>query len=190
MLTLTRAQAESLASLRHATPQAKADRDMTPVLSGVHIVVAAGVLTATATDRYMVGEVAFPAAEGEDADVVVDFADLVRVAASMKSRKAASVAVDFAEAAVAYPDGSTDRLTYIGGNFPAVGRLFPDVDYELPAEAGFNLDLFARANKIFGPGNSGPWRLTGGRKDDGRPGPWLMTRPGARVVAQSCKPGT
>lgn len=196
-VTLSLSEIESLATLHHATPPAKSDRDATPILAAVQLTIAADRLTALATDRYMVAELTIPltvdhAVTGEPFTLQINSADLVELAKRVK--RATGVRRDIPCAEFTITDDSYTINVYgqnlgefrpAAGNFPPVARFF-DVDKILSDSPNVSLDpaKLARVGKVLTPHETGmkpaeraslSLTLEFTVQND-RPGPMLITR--------------
>jgi hypothetical protein len=175
-LALTHDQLRAIATLSHAASR----DDMTPVITGVHLEVSAGIVTAVATDRYRVAELTFPAMTTDEtpglagltfeplAGVIIPAPLLARTVKQLPRR---SILPTVATIAVTYDDSADGRRlirfadTYAGfdtsdqaisGNYPPVARLFPaDVAYLEPyaGGVGLNAGYLATLDKLALPGD-------------------------------------
>lgn len=175
IFTLTYEQMLAVASLQHMASK----DDVTPVLTGIELHVTPTTLTATATDRYVVGQLITQLQQGLENDVpeegvkiLLPRADVAQVArmrseiqltfdAPADARQSVSVT------ASAVRDHRSLTFPSIYGNFPPVDRLFYDDPTEdIPSGIAFNMGLLARVTKLLLPGEKStttavlsPWVL-------------------------------
>lgn len=181
---LNQNQITSIATLHNCTPAGKYDREITPILTAISVTVEGSKLTATATDRYIAGEVGFELDDfyaAEPFTIQLSSTDWQTVA---KLKSSADITVE--DATVTVRAGHTEmRLIQVGGSFPPVARLFPE-EHEtegLPV-VSLNLDFLTRIAKLrtpFGIGEGArckgqPWRFQAKPTDSGKPGPVLLTQ--------------
>ena len=153
--TLTPTALAAMATLANVTPSGKKNRETTPVLTGIRFTIEGGRYTATATDRYVIAEVTGEAEA--DADIAVtfldtDIADLAKLGTVVTFTVNPAERVDGYHVQVleaAYASGSR-RLFEVGGNYPPVARLFPDVDKleAVPADTLINPQHVTRLAKV------------------------------------------
>lgn len=149
-ITLTPAQTAAIASLHAATPQAKTDRDVTPILTAIHVTVTGDTLTATATDRYMVVESAFPIGDGaatigEERSFMLNSKDWQSIA---KLKTPVTLTIDDDSTVTVAHASGTLNLLQVQGNFPRVQRIFSDGQGDLAQGTGLDLAKLARLAKI------------------------------------------
>lgn len=147
--TLDNATVQSIATLHHATPVSKSDRETTPILTAVQLTVTPSTWSAIATDRYVVAQLTGDMGDHvhtlteEPFTVQIASTDLVDLAKRVKTSRAPvlfTVSDDSTE--IECNDYST-RVTYrtVSGNYPTVARLFPDNPPETVDNfAGYNLN--------------------------------------------------
>lgn len=153
--TLTPAALAAMATLANATPSGKANREMTPVLTGIRLTIESGKYTAVATDRYIVAEVTGEAEADTDIEVTfldTDLVDLAKLGTVVTFKIVEEVTVDgynVQAMEATYASGSR-RLFEVGGNYPPVARLFPDVDKleAVPAGTLVNPQYITRLSKV------------------------------------------
>lgn len=181
---LNQNQIASIATLHNCTPAGKYERDVTPILTAILVTVEGNKLTATATDRYIVGEIGFELDDfytAEPITIQLSSNDWQTIA---KLKSSADITLE--DATVTVRAGHTEmRLIQVGGNFPPVSRLFPE-EHEtegLPVVA-LNLDFLTRIAKLRTPYGIGegtrskgqPWKFQAKPTDSGKPGPVLLTQ--------------
>ena len=152
---LNASQIAAIARLHAATPATKHERDMTPVLTAVHLHVTPERITATATDRYIVAEHTFPLEDpthtvpGDGAIVQLASTDWREIA---KRKTAAQFTwnEDGGTVTIQYVDGMTQPLAQVQGNYPPVARIFSDPSAlgDVQQGATLNLAYLARLAKI------------------------------------------
>lgn len=132
---ITGADVEAIASLHYATPQAKKDRDMTPILGMVKFVAEGDTWRAIATDRYMVAEVSgslivHESKAGDHAAVfLMDSKAWQALAKAFKGSGAVSFKLDAEAGRVEFTGQAGAQTHWLdSGNFPPVERLFPNAD--------------------------------------------------------------
>ena len=186
-ITLAPAHVHSIASAAAATSKDK----MTPVLEHIEVSVAAGILTATATDCRRVARIRF--ATGDEAaelePTAISAALLVAFSKALKAAKVVSIkdlsTLTVNDGRVALEHESGIRL---GGdvstqNFPPVGRLIDGYVSSDPRDVYLTPLLIADAAKLSLPADTRPndakeavWFVQFSDSGSSKPGPVLMTR--------------
>lgn len=144
---------QALATLHHATPRTKKDREMMPLLAAVQLTISAGRWTARATDRYVAAELsgAVLGQEGEDVTLCLESSSLAAAARSA-DRDAPGIFTTTEDGAVTIDAGLRRELKTVPGNFPPIARLFPEPDTGQDANSlALRPDLLARLGKVYGP---------------------------------------
>lgn len=169
IFTLSFAALESLASLKNATPLAKTERALTPILTAIRLTVDAERWTASATDRYTAAEVSAPNTgshnldDGESLTVLLDSDALAPIVSAAKPRIPRARVNDdviafehndeqnFLEVRVyGSPVGFVDL---VAGNHPPVERLYPNGLAERESIA-FDPEKLARLGKVLAPSHA------------------------------------
>lgn len=173
--TLTYEQVLAVASLQHMASK----DDVTPVITGINITVTPTELTASATDRYVVGVLTFPLDQKlvhdvpeEGSTILVHRSDMIQVARLRSDMTFSFVPSDDGRKSVSVQaqtphDGRSLIFPTIYGTFPPVARLIDDDPTDdLPNGIGVNMGLIARVTKLLLPGEKSaatavlsPWVL-------------------------------
>lgn len=166
---------ESLATLFHATPAKRSEREVTPVITGISLTVTPARWTARATDRYSVAEISAPLGNvahtisPEGVELLLNSDDVVALAKSAKARIARGrrdVALFDLTVSTEDPDArETVTVSTFGepvgsarqvkGNFPPVERLFPKEEGDAPTEFALDPVKLARLHKVLTPSLAG-----------------------------------
>lgn len=214
-LTITPAQAAAIASLAEfGLKPTSADAKVSPILATIRIEVEHGTnLTAYATDRYRVARYRDTLADAvtwdDDSDdtsasLTLDSAILTRVGKAITGDRSLTRTPDARviiaatrepgrhahSVTITMPDGSTILAAETDGNFPPVGRLFPDevTAHDLPTAVSIRPDLFGSLAKLRSVTDFGVpparyaqegWRMRSAKPDTER-GPIYCT-PGDRA---------
>lgn len=184
-VTMSHAQLASIASLA-----ACASTDsITPVISGIELSVAPGVIRAAATNRYVVGTVEFVSES-----VTSEFSTLLPVK-PLKQFVAASkltgrfntdverITINVEDNVITFSDlntGSTLTTSALHGNFPPVAKLFPEISEDAAEVApyGISAKLLATLSKIDVIGDSEPAWQVQHTTGTGKPAPVLYYNEG------------
>jgi hypothetical protein len=184
--TLTTPQFLSIASTLVAAAPAK---EVTPNIISAQITVTGQQLVAIATDRYRVARSTMILDEAPEGDftVTIPRAFLESAAKQIRALKLPAAQPNVVlEVAGTYLSVSAPGLTLsaeaASGNYPPVGRLFPEEDKLVDlGDVSLNAQFVADAGKLTHPALSDPKRSpirlrfsASGRPD--RPGPVLITR--------------
>lgn len=173
--TLTYEQVLAVASLQHMASK----NDVTPVLTGINIHVTPTEVTASASDRYVVGVLTFPLDKklvhdvpDEGSAILVHRSDMVQVARLRSDMTFSFVPSDDGRKSVSVQahtphDGRSIIFPTIYGTFPPVARLIEDDPTDnLPGGIALNMGLVARVTKLLLPGEKStstavlsPWVL-------------------------------
>ena len=210
--TLNYGEITALASLYTAA----ADTDkgaVAPILSAVHVQITEGHVTAHATDHYVCARVRFDMMHRDDeaapAELVLPGAWLAQIAATVRragrtwhGRQAAAVILTAKDGALSAwvqdgDGGATMNAREVEGNYPPVGRLFPDFADAKDGEPialgdshAVDFDNLARIAKLRHPGDTlagksatrfGLYRFAAAHKDANAP--LIATRRGGDVAA-------
>lgn len=155
--------AELLAEVIDQTRIAVSKQESRPILTGIHVTLAEGILTAIATDSHRLAQrkVALPAAPAASFDVVIPGSSLTELARLIGDQKD-PVTMRITENQVLFTFGTTNFYTrLLEGNYPETARLIPDhstTQVELAAD-GF-LAAIERAALLSHQGNNNVVKLT------------------------------
>lgn len=154
-------QIAAIASLHAATPPARTDRDMTPIIAAIMVTVTPATVSAIATDRYMVAALDFPL--GETAHTIAAKSPLSFLIPSTEWQRIAKLKSP-ADFTLSDTDANPDvTVEYVGGsitvaqtvgNFPPVQRLIPATTDSFAADTLLNVALLARMAKFVTPSNA------------------------------------
>jgi DNA polymerase III sliding clamp (beta) subunit (PCNA family) len=178
--------AKSIASLAVFASKDK----VTPALQVVRVVFDQGKITATATDRYVVGQGAYDYAHGASGTIYLD-ATAVKFITSYKVTKFQDpmVAFDVLDCNITVKTGdASTTLGMFNGNYPAVESLF---ESHKPAELAevhhFRIELLAKLGKVIDTDGSKveSWNFEyGTRTKPERPVPVIATASTFRALIQ------
>jgi DNA polymerase III sliding clamp (beta) subunit (PCNA family) len=185
-ITLTAPQFLSIASTLVA---AAAVKEITPVIISAHVTVEGNELTAVATDRYRVARSVIAAPATGDFAVTIPRAFLEGAAKAIRALKlpAREPMVELeveGDAITVRAPGTALTAEAVKGNYPPVGRLFPEEDKLVEiGSVSLNAQYVADAGKLTHSALSdpklSPIRLRFTEHDSARgmrPGPVLITR--------------
>jgi hypothetical protein len=189
-ITLTTDELGAIASLSNCT----APIDVTPVLSGIQVIITGGQLRAYSTDRYQAARLTIPV-DAPDVSALLPAKWLSGFYATIKKERFATENVLTVEGNVLTianeRSGHSMGTTAIAGQFPPMDRLYPEISYEPVAYVPqkFRADLLATLTKLVLPVDAG---LTPAK----RFGVWRMQhtvgandKPGPLVCHQESKDG-
>lgn len=155
--------ADLLAEVIDQTRIAVSKQESRPILTGIHVTLAGGILTAVATDSHRLAQrkVALPDAPVATFDVVIPGSSLTELARLINDQKE-PVTLRMTENQVLFTFGATHFYTrLLEGNYPETARLIPDsstTQVELAAD-GF-LAAIERAALLSHQGNNNVVKLT------------------------------
>ena len=162
---------------------------ITPALQVVRVVFDHGTITATATDRYVVGQGTYNYAHGASGTIYLD-AVAAKFITSYKAAKYHDPMIAFdvwSDLTIKTGDAST-TIKMFNGNYPAVETLFEN---HKPAEAAevhhFRIELLAKLNKVIDTDGSKieSWNFEfGTRTMPTRPAPVIATASTFRALIQ------
>jgi len=178
--------AKSIASLVVFTSKDK----ITPALTVVKVVFDQGKITATATDRYVVGQGTYDYAHGASGTIYLDAA-AAKFISSYKVARFQDPMVSFDVLdnllKIKTSDTSTSGLMF-EGNYPAVETLFENHKAAEAAEVHhFRIELLAKLNKVIDVDGSKieSWNFEfGTRTQPNRPAPVIATASTFRALIQ------
>ena len=151
--TISFVDLQALATLHHATPPTKKDREGTPILTAVQLTISAGRWTARATDRYIAAELSGDVLrqEGEDVTLCLESSSLAAAARSA-DRDAPGIFTTTEDGAVTIDAGLRRELKTVPGNFPPIDRLFPEPGSgQYTKSLALRPEYLARLGKCMGP---------------------------------------
>lgn len=158
-LALTPSQLASIASLGVFT----AKNDVMQVLTGIHLSVGNGLLTAMVTDRYRVARLIMPVDHtGADTSALIPakaLADFSKSAKSVKTYAAStSITLEFSETGYLIKDALTQASAAgatVAGNFPPMNKMFVEFENNQNsidlAPVGINPTMFGDLAKLIDP---------------------------------------
>jgi DNA polymerase III sliding clamp (beta) subunit (PCNA family) len=163
---------------------------VTPALQVVRVVFDHGTITATATDRYVVGQGTYNYDHRDSGTIYLDAA----AAKFISSYKAAKyhdpmIAFDVLEGSLTIKTGdASTTISMFNGNYPAVETLFENHKAAEAAEVHhFRIELLAKLNKVIDVDGSKieSWNFEfGTRTQPNRPAPVIATASTFRSLIQ------
>jgi DNA polymerase III sliding clamp (beta) subunit (PCNA family) len=189
-ITLTTNEIGAIASLANCTSSA----DVTPVLTGIQVIITGGQLRAYSTDRYQAARLTIPV-DAPDVSALLPAKWLSGFYATVKKERFATENVLTVEGNVLTisneRSGHSMGTTVIAGQFPPMDRLYPELSDEPVTHVpqSFRAELLATLTKLMLPVDAG---LTPAK----RFGVWRMQntiglsdKPGPMICSQQSKDG-
>jgi hypothetical protein len=190
---------EAIATLHNVTPQAKSDRDITPILAGIKVTVtpdsgpALAKWTAIATDRYVVAEISGEFRDNaemseESFEFIINSLDAVALAKIAKAQNSLMrLAIDNGRLSISGYGQTLAGYELVKGNHPPLERLFPEPDrFADCAQISLNPNKILQLSKVWTEhglkqsasarkGSTLKFTFTSGYNSN--PGPVLVERP-------------
>jgi hypothetical protein len=164
-----------------------AAKDPTPSLHLLKLSVTKYKITATATDRYVLGRLVLEH-QGNDSEV----SDYYLNAAALKlmaTTKAGLVSIKHGETSFTVSDYNTSvSVPIFLGTFPPVENLIPEIPAAVPTgETSFSMALLTKLSKLVDANGKkiDAWKfLPGGNSEYGKPNAWAATADNYTVLIQ------